>query len=989
MKKIFFLLNIVLFCSSIVIAQTYREQFDKLNELSATEATTSNLKGNLGGRCNQLMGANIIMYKATNDVRYLAQFIILSKRVMDRRNDNWNNIYNEMSDLPLPSTIAGDCNTTKSPNQVGNYAAWTRFNESQVEYPFSITHLHHETYTSCSKYATFMDSGKITYPMAEFILLVQEHPELNSLPLPLEAMSNSGTTNSYAGASVLTFVDYANWLKQKVKETLNYELNQNYYPYSDYYFHLPDNPNDGYKAINQQCQIAPVCLLMYLVSVNDGTNITDYRDVAERTATKVYDGLNDPAIGALFVLPNGAPWSAWCHKPDCGSNLWEDISHAYLEVELMKLMVDNNTLLHTSNGHDFNNGDLQKIANGFLYAMCIEPSKITMNVVGNNLHCDQACTDFRPTPAPPERHFFQSGHYVFLSEYNPGVYQAISDMYSPNQEIASTPNLIFNDLDGNAGDVLFGIAQLCYYENLFNPITVKPSTGNQFMTGAAAGMFNGIEKEFALINNDNPSSSKISTFSVDPTTNVINTTSNYSFASGNCLFMAAGDVIPSLAGEEFITFDKTNNKLIVLSKLGAGINPVSQILFTPAQASTVSSVGIGEFDAAHSGKEIILNYNTGLGSPALFMYGYNAISSLFENIPLTTNGISMSPPFKFTVGDFNGDGKDEIAFCSNNLFESLLRIYAINSSLQFINTVNSTENNYTALSFFAYAYPYSVSFSNWDGIVAGDFDGDGTDEIMLERATDGKFLIYRQVASDIVYKDGETFPANQKNGIMCCTRLPNFPFSDVLVSFRNFDGQISIFNMDGLCPNLNLNNQTINTTHTLNNNYPLDYHVNGTLVAENNFNISSPSIVEMSSGKEIIFKPGFTAVAGSDLHAYIEPALECNPSTFRRTTPSRGGSTPTEHLHNVEKTKPVVKSNMMITPNPNNGIFQIAILNNKKVNTVSEIKIVDLFGKTIWQKNNTTENNFDVDISNFSAGIYYVHLIDQQGNTLVQKIAKQ
>jgi Secretion system C-terminal sorting domain len=101
-----------------------------------------------------------------------------------------------------------------------------------------------------------------------------------------------------------------------------------------------------------------------------------------------------------------------------------------------------------------------------------------------------------------------------------------------------------------------------------------------------------------------------------------------------------------------------------------------------------------------------------------------------------------------------------------------------------------------------------------------------------------------------------------------------------------------------------------------------------------------------------------------------------------------------EENGNLEPISPSLLKNSVenlfqISPNPNNGFFQISIINNKETSVIREIKILDLFGKTIWQKNNTTENNFEVDISNFSAGIYYVRLIDQQGNTLVQKFAKQ
>ncbi|MBA3971913.1 MAG: hypothetical protein H0X46_07175 [Bacteroidetes bacterium] len=43
----------LVFLGPIAYSQTYREQFDKLNDLSSIEGTTSNVNGKLGGQCTR------------------------------------------------------------------------------------------------------------------------------------------------------------------------------------------------------------------------------------------------------------------------------------------------------------------------------------------------------------------------------------------------------------------------------------------------------------------------------------------------------------------------------------------------------------------------------------------------------------------------------------------------------------------------------------------------------------------------------------------------------------------------------------------------------------------------------------------------------------------------------------------------------------------------------------------------------------------------
>lgn len=132
-----------------------------------------------------------------------------------------------------------------------------------------------------------------------------------------------------------------------------------------------------------------------------------------------------------------------------------------------------------------------------------------------------------------------------------------------------------------------------------------------------------------------------------------------------------------------------------------------------------------------------------------------------------------------------------------------------------------------------------------------------------------------------------------------------------------------------------------------------------------------------------------SATAGSDLHAYIAPALECNPSTFRRNTPLVPEENNPQYTSQPEKTKAIINSNIGITPNPNNGSFQITVSRNEKPVPIKEIKVYDIMGKVIWENGATTNNIFTIDITSYASGIYYVKCINEFDEMEMKKLIKQ
>ncbi|MFM2224632.1 MAG: hypothetical protein RJA07_834 [Bacteroidota bacterium] len=88
---LFLLLNVFLFCFTSIHAQTFREKFDELNETPHFQGGGYSFNSNFTSQIKQYgaltMNAYLNMYEATGDTKYLNDFLLYSKRIMDRRDD--------------------------------------------------------------------------------------------------------------------------------------------------------------------------------------------------------------------------------------------------------------------------------------------------------------------------------------------------------------------------------------------------------------------------------------------------------------------------------------------------------------------------------------------------------------------------------------------------------------------------------------------------------------------------------------------------------------------------------------------------------------------------------------------------------------------------------------------------------------------------------------------------------------------------------------
>ena len=72
-----------------------------------------------------------------------------------------------------------------------------------------------------------------------------------------------------------------------------------------------------------------------------------------------------------------------------------------------------------------------------------------------------------------------------------------------------------------------------------------------------------------------------------------------------------------------------------------------------------------------------------------------------------------------------------------------------------------------------------------------------------------------------------------------------------------------------------------------------------------------------------------------------------------------------------------------IFPNPTEQNINI------KANEITEITIIDLFGKIVYQSTNTSSvNNQVIDISFLNSGIYFMQVLNSRNQTCIRKIIK-
>lgn len=201
--------------------------------------------------------------------------------------------------------------------------------------------------------------------------------------------------------------------------------------------------------------------------------------------------------------------------------------------------------------------------------------------------------------------------------------------------------------------------------------------------------------------------------------------------------------------------------------------------------------------------------------------------------------------------------------------------------------------------------------------------------------------------------------------------------------------------------------------------------------------INNNANVTYRAGNEITLLPGFSAVTGSNFHAYIQPfdcSTDIEDQTYKSSISDANNTSDQSLTYNLTaytgqttfvnypkatdnnsypsnndnisllaqntnspvpiktqfaSTQSLTVSGISIIPNPNNGTFHIAVTHNNQFIGVKELKVFDIMGKIIWSTGASANTVFSIDISAYSAGIYYVRCVNELGEIETKKLIKQ
>jgi len=913
-------------------SQTYREAFEATEPLIGNgNSFSTNFSAPETYTLHQTeriyLDAFLSMYNTSKDIKWLDKFIIHTIRIQHHRDDQIQYFSSE---------VAGtSCQPQLSAVPVNNAPVW-----SSVK-------------SDCSGYvAEIIHTALISYTMAQFVhLVLDEEPNLQSNVLPVEAIGYEPYPFQYY--NLQTYNDFAVYLKNRIEQSVDY-LNTYYWC---------DNTN-GYKGtlnqdcgsndylknnvINKQCAMGKLLAEMYLIENASGnsTLAQQYLEKATKIASIVRGEL-EPNINDA----SSYTWYYHINQDDC----FEDIQHAFLLMGFADLCYQKNI-------PDFNNQsnklffstDMQIFANTFSKHIYKNPLSFAENTFGQGTLCNPDNT-FNPAEAT----YF----YLFLSQYDPDIYQIISDVFCDRA------------IYGNS--VYPAFAFLAEKENLFNPLAVNRCTFvDANWAGVAGGDFDGDgTQEFCTVRNKDGS---IEIYNLDPADNHINQRAYATFGNTPWAGIAAVD-LDGVVGDEIAAISNNDGNLYLYKQNNVVTNQIDQIENINTNITGWTGIASGNFDG-NPGNEIILSNDNG----NVYVYRYNGTTIVADAINSGNNFINSNLA-GITVGNFDSNPGDEIATINNSS----------NGNIE-ITIYNFANSTLVQLSIFTAA---AGDYSDWNGITSGDFDGDGIDEIIAHRNYDGDFFIFKlNESAQIVNNYKESFPTNQLNGIIGSARFSIDPTKDALISLRNYDGNMFIYNLEGLCQSLSLNNITINDAYTIDNpygpsnNYTVDYHANKTLTASN-FVIESGSNVTFTAGKKIIVTSGVNgsaAYSGCSFHAYIDEGIACTTPTFR-TNPHANNTANNiiqpnkiDSLKKQDSSKTSAKNNLpgdttnniigntyiSVFPNPNNGNMQVSY--EIPVNETVLLEIYDMFGKKLLNYTlYSGKNTFAISATSLKEGIYF------------------
>ncbi len=1003
----------VLLSTQLISAQTYRNAFDIFNNSIGPASSPP-------GQCTSMLTNCICevsicepsylrgyldMYKVTKDQKYMDQFAIHVQRIMDRRDDNLANIFTTSTaasfGFPFNTGVAAGCNITDIADVVSSSKSWS----------------HNRGKSDCqyNEYETAQD-GALLYPMAEFLYLMSTDSDFTGIlysPVPFEVTNTSSK-------HPLTYLQFAHWLSAKVYEGVDWWLatgwkNGTIHPpcgdvtssgfYND---NLPSS--NPFGQLNMQASMGSVLLwLDQLPIVNSQfsqhpVGFYQSRYIAQ-IATDIKNQISENACHPFTVF-----WSS-----DYEYNVAEDLAHGSATFDFANLCY---LFGYTSY---FNITWMQELGMTFATLSYQAPGKFN-NCFSGEQPCAAGAKCGHPMPISVTGNLDIIAPYVVFTAYNPYIYSIISDKYAP-MALYAPAACSANDPN------IQGYAQLALAENtenflgttfrnIFNPVSISASlvpassipAGGLFYTSVTSGDFAGSGMAQVMIGT---TKNELISSIVNPATKwMLPTLTTKTDVHQPIVDLLAGKFLGSSAGPDALIVIGANNDIDILCQKGSTMSSLLSAPFLTGLSITAATTG--DFDPNHPGDEVLLLDNH--SELSLVYFDPNNVVSPFTvkrlNLTIPTNQIA-----RVTVGHyFNNSaygGGAEFAVADNS---GTVTIYSLSNTPWSLSSAR------------IYTFPAGSSV-DWDGIASGDFLGTGFDQVVTHSGFDGQFIVCGIDATSSqltligsqAFPDGEhmpngasyntgngmsnlnnfTYAQKWQNGLMAALKTCPGATNAGLVTLRNCDGQVSIFDMQGNCQGLQLSydffSDAVSNTappanylrispirNTLtgdNSNYSLDYHAARIITATNDI-VSANTNVNFIAGNEVSLGDGFSALPGSNFSATINPGLSCSPDVILPRTTSRKPPTQNPVFTNAEQTNSL---SLTVQPNPNNGLFTLSTLDGKE----GRLYIYNTEGELVYSNGDYSLNSWMLDLRLEARGIYWAKVITGDGLVKTQKIVHE
>ncbi len=170
-------------------------------------------------------------------------------------------------------------------------------------------------------------------------------------------------------------------------------------------------------------------------------------------------------------------------------------------------------------------------------------------------------------------------------------------------------------------------------------------------------------------------------------------------------------------------------------------------------------------------------------------------------------------------------------------------------------------------------------------------------------------------------------------------------------------------------------------THSTPYYYEVEHDITSRSLVPNTGNIT------YRAGNKIVLQPpssgtgvGFKATAGCYFHAFIHP---CGGGVNSFRYPDEASAE--DELYNNDELLKEDVENIVVYPNPSDGIFSVQSRNDMMADRVF---VYDLSGKLIANYQQQTVNGFQVDLSGYPNGTYFLR-IESTGKNYISKLVKK